>query len=253
MHIKKKLDQLKSQYNTTTFIKNDPIQFPHQFKDRKDIEVVTFITATITWGKRALILNSATNLLKRMGKHPYDFIMNENYNRIETNNNIHRTFFEEDFIYFCKGLNLIYQHVNTLESVFSKEKDLWDGIVKFRNYFIEANEGIDTKHLSNPNKKSACKRLHMALRWLVRDDGIVDLGIWKNISPSNLYIPLDTHVATISREFGLLKRKSNDRKAVEELTLKLREFDKKDPIGYDFALFGLGEDRFSQQNRNSMG
>ncbi len=245
MEIKKILDHLKNKYNISEFINSDPIQFVHRYKHRKDIEVTAFLVATITWGKRPMILKSAEKMLKMMGNKPYDYIMNECYKDIVTSNNIHRTFFEDDFVYFAKGLNRLFNQYDSIEQVFSVPDSLWDGITAFRKEFVIANNGVDTKHISNPEKNSACKRLHMALRWLVRNDGIVDLGLWKNINPSSLYIPLDTHVASISRELGLLKRKSNDKKAVDELTCALLDVDPKDPIGYDFALFGWGEDRAS--------
>lgn len=241
MKTKERLDLLKSTYNTKQFIEQDPIQFAHQFSDLKNIEVVAFLVATITWGKRPMILKSATKMLKMMGGSPYDFIMKEQYASLGTQN-IHRTFFEQDFVYFCKGLREIYSKQDSIQPLFSKAPDLWQGIIDFRNNFVLANDGIDSKHISNPEKKSACKRLHMGLRWLVRDDGIVDLGVWKDINPSALFIPLDTHVARISRELGLLTRKSNDKQSVVELTEQLRLLDSNDPIGYDFALFGWGED-----------
>lgn len=245
MDIKHRLNDLRALYNRSEFIQNDPIQFVHQFKSRKDQEIVAFLIATITWGKRSLILKSANRILQMMENNPYEYIMRKKYLSINSCDNIHRTFFEDDFVYFCKGLHKHFLQSGSLETVFSKEENLWSGIVNFRNTFVEANEGVDSKHISNPLKNSACKRLHMALRWLVRNDGIVDLGIWKNISPSQLFIPLDTHVANVSRELGLLVRKSNDKKAVEELTENLKAIDPNDPIGYDFALFGFGEARAS--------
>lgn len=240
--MKKRLDELRAKYNVKSFIENDPIQFAHQYRDLKDKEVVAFLVATITWGKRPMILKSATKMLSWMGNSPYDYIMNQSYETLG-NENIHRTFFESDFIYLCRGLRAIYQSQDSIQPLFSQASDMWNGIINFRNIIVTANGGLDSKHISNPEKKSACKRLHMALRWLVRDDGIVDLGVWKDIEPASLFIPLDTHVARVSRELGLLKRASNDKKAVEELTAQLVVLDAKDPISYDFALFGWGEDR----------
>lgn len=242
MDIKERLDELRAQYNRPEFIANDPIQFSHQYQRLQDIEVVSFIVATISWGKRPMILNSARKILDKMGASPYDYIIGGGYESLGTAN-LHRTFFEHDLYYYCKGLQAAYQQSRSLEPIFGQADSLWEGITNFRTLIAKANDEISTKHISNPLKNSACKRLHMALRWLVRDDGIVDLGLWKTISPSKLFIPLDTHVARVSRELGLLDRKANDRKAVEMLTTSLKEFDPSDPISYDFALFGWGEDR----------
>ena len=151
------------------------------------------------------------------------------------------------FIYYCNGLKDIYKEHQSLEDIFALDgnHDAWQGIQNFRDRIQRANDGTSSVHISNPccdnpKKGSACKRLHLALRWLVRNDGIVDIGIWNKIKPSDLMIPLDVHVGRISRELGLIERKSNDRTTVEEITSKLRELDADDPIKYDFALFGYG-------------
>jgi len=180
-----------------------------------------------------------------MGKSPYEFIMSGEYKKLK-NKNIHRTFFENDLKYFCKGLAHCYKEYKNLEKLFLRalcapvppREGIWNSLALFRNEMAKANKGQYTKHISDP-EKSACKRLNLALRWLVRPKP-VDLGLWKDIKPSELYIPLDVHVARTARELGLLTRKSNDKKAVIELTEKLRTFCPKDPVKYDFALFGLG-------------
>lgn len=241
MDIKERLDELRVKYNTPQFIANDPVQFAHRYSRLQDIEIVSFIVATISWGKRPMILKSAERILNIMGSSPYDYIMSEGYNSLQ-GGNLHRTFFETDLRHYAKGLHEIYLSQDSIEPLFVGKSSLWKGISTFREAVIRANGGINTKHISNPDKASACKRLFMALRWLVRTDGIVDLGVWKNINPNELYIPLDTHVARVSRELGLLERKANDRIAVELLTENLRKLDSDDPISYDFALFGWGED-----------
>ncbi len=245
-NIKKYLDELVAKNNTEAFIKDDPIQFPHGYSVLKDIEIVSFLVATIAWGNRKMILNNANKMLEMMGKSPYDYVMSRRWEKIDDGVCVHRTFFGRDLKYYCNGISRIYgmNAVNSLEDVFyNDEHDVWKGIQKFRDLMAEAN-GRTSKHISNPSccepkKGSACKRLHMALRWLVRDDGIVDLGIWKRLSPKDLMIPLDVHVARVSRELGLIERKSNDRPTVESLTSRLREFDEEDPVKYDFALFGV--------------
>ncbi len=245
-NIKDYLEKLVAKNNTEAFIKDDPVQFPHRYSDIHDIEIVSFLVATIAWGNRKMILNNANKMLDIMGKSPYDYVMSGGFEKLEDSKCVHRTFFGRDLKYYCKGIQHIYNQLVScsLENVFyNEEHDVWRGIENFRNLMAEAN-GVTSKHISNPcceapMKGSACKRLHMALRWLVRNDGIVDLGVWKRLSPKDLMIPLDVHVARVSRELGLLDRKSNDRMAVEILTEHLREFDAEDPVKYDFALFGV--------------
>jgi len=236
------IQELDYWYNKTCnkdFIKNDPVQFPHRYKKRKDIEIAAFLSATIAWGRRDLILRSAEKMFALIGQSPYDYVMSGEYKKLK-NKNIHRTFFESDLKYYCRGLKHCYTLYGCLEKLFMCTDDVWEGISLFRMEMAIANDEDFSKHISNPgmldNNGSACKRLNLALRWLVRK-GPVDLGIWKSIKPSALYIPLDVHVARSARRLGLLKRKYNDKKAVIELTLKLREFCPDDPVKYDFALF----------------
>ena len=250
-NIKEYLDELVLKNNTEAFIKDDPVQFPHRYSDLRDIEIVSFLVAIIAWGNRKMILNSANKMLATMGKSPYDYVMSGGYEKLDDGKCVHRTFFGRDLKYYCKGFQALYEIPRcarndgpSLESLFfNEEHDVWKGIQNFRDLMAEAN-GCASKHISNPccaepKKGSACKRLHMALRWLVRDDGIVDLGLWKRLKPKDLMIPLDVHVARVSRDLGLIERKSNDRQTVELLTAKLREFDPDDPVKYDFALFGV--------------
>lgn len=251
-NLKDYLDELVVRNNTEAFIKNDPVQFSHRYSDARDIEIVSFLVATIAWGNRKMILNSANRMLEMMGRSPYDYVMSGGWEKLEDGKCVHRTFFGRDLRYYCKGFQTLYEVPRSfgarndspsLESIFfNEEHDVWKGIENFRDLMAEAN-GCASKHISNPccaepKKGSACKRLHMALRWLVRDDGIVDLGVWKRLKPKDLMIPLDVHVARVSRDLGLIERKSNDRTTVEMLTAKLREFDAEDPVKYDFALFG---------------
>ena len=238
------LDELVAKNNTEAFINDDPVQFPHRYSDKRDIEIVSFLVATIAWGNRKMILNNANKMLDMMGRSPYDYVMSGGWEKIDEAKCVHRTFFGRDLKYYCRGIGRIYRinRIERMEDIFyNEEHDVWRGIQNFRDLMAEAN-GVTSKHISNPccgepKKGSACKRLHMALRWLVRNDGIVDLGIWNQLKPSDLMIPLDVHVARVSRDLGLIDRKSNDRQTVELLTAKLREFDKEDPVKYDFALF----------------
>lgn len=244
--IKRLLDEKAAFYNCKEFIKNDPVQFPHAFCDKRDIEISALLASVVAWGNRTMIINSCKKMLFGiMEGTPYDYVMNEKWRTIEETQNIHRTFFARDFIYLCKGLREIYEKQGSMEPYFSG-CDVWSGIHELRSVLSVANDGSSTKHISNPiaqkgKPASACKRLHMMLRWLSRDDGIVDLGIWKDVSPAKLMIPLDVHVARVARGLGLVTRAQNDRKTVEELTAVLREFSPDDPVRYDFALFGVGE------------
>ena len=247
--IKTFLDNMAAKFNVPEFIEQDPVQYPRRYKRIQDIEISAFLTATISWGKRSIILKSARRMHEIMGTSPYDYVMSKGYEHLGSAN-IHRTFFEDDMAFICRGLRNLYLQFHSCEALFCSEKQksrtLWDGLAKFRSYIEEANNGYPPKsmrHISNPQSTSACKRLHLALRWLVRKDNIVDLGIWRNITPSELMIPLDVHVGNTARKLGLLRRRQNDRIAVEELTTYLRTLNPEDPVLYDFALFGVGETR----------
>lgn len=243
--LKEFLDEQVLKMNIPGFIENDPVQFPRAYDTKQDQEIAGFLTALISWGRRPMILRNVRRMLDIMGSSPYMYIMETSFQSESDTYTIHRTFNSNDFTYICKGLKHIYLNTDTLEDFFV-DKDLFDGIQDLREKILLANQTPGhhaEKHLSSPARKSACKRIHMFLRWMIRKDGIVDLGIWNRISPDKLYIPLDVHVANVSRNLGLLLRKQNDRRAVEELTSLLREFDPDDPIKYDFALFSLGEQK----------
>jgi len=243
-NLKEYLDELVAKNNTEAFINDDPVQFPHRYSDKRDIEIVSFLVATIAWGNRKMILNSSEKMLEMMGKSPYDYVMSGGFERLEPDRCVHRTFFNRDFMYYCNGMREIFEKNDSIEDIFARSgNDVWQGIQNFRDEIADVN-GCTSKHISNPSceepkKGSACKRLHMALRWLVRKDGIVDLGIWKRLNAKDLMIPLDVHVARVSRKLGLIERKCNDRQTVESLTARLRDFDADDPVKYDFALFGV--------------
>jgi len=226
----------------SNFIVLDPVQFPRCYTKQEDTEIAAVLSATIAWGRRDLILRSAQKMFTLMGASPLEFITSGDFNKLKKQN-IHRTFFENDLKYFCRGFGHCYSKYGNLENLFSSASDVWEGIALFRKEMAIANKREYSIHIANPGANnengSACKRLNLALRWLVRK-GPVDLSLWKNIKPAALYIPLDVHVARTARELGLLERKSNDKKAVIELTEKLREFDALDPVKYDFALFGMG-------------
>ena len=244
--LKEFLEEKVNQYNTLDFIDSDPVQIPHLFSQKEDIEIAGFLSATIAWGNRTMIIKNAQKMMDLMGNTPYDFVMSHTEEDIERLENfVHRTFNGKDFGGFIKGLQNIYQNHNGLEAVFAKnqEKDsLQKSIHEFKKLFFEIEHLPRTqKHISDPLNNSAAKRINMYLRWMIRQDTKgVDLGIWKKISPATLSCPLDVHSGNVARKLGLLTRKQNDGKALAELDQKLREMDAIDPVKYDFALFGLG-------------
>lgn len=243
--LKEFLDEKYELYNRPSFIEYDPISIPHKFSRKEDIEISAFFSAAIAWGQRPTILKNANRLMELMENDPYRFIINSNKgDRKKFDRFVHRTFQNEDAIYFVQSLQNIYRKYGGLENVFSgkSKKDVKNGIIHFRKIFLEVNpHGRTAKHIANVEKNASAKRINMFLRWMVRNDKRgVDFGIWKNISPSLLYRPLDLHSGRVARKLGLLSRKQDDWKAVDELTLNLRALDKKDPVKYDFALFGLG-------------
>ncbi|MBN4047112.1 TIGR02757 family protein [bacterium AH-315-P13] len=240
------LDAKVVQYNNPKFIESDPIQVPHQFTKKEDIEIAAFLTTTIAWGNRKSIIKNGKHMMQLLDNSPYDFVMNHQETDLEQLLPfVHRTFNGNDFIQFIKSLKHIYLKHNGLESVFAKyaEKDsLQQSIHHLKKTFFEIQHLPRTqKHISDPLKNSAAKRLNMYLRWMVRRDNAgVDFGIWKNLSPAQLSCPLDVHSGNVARKLGLLTRKQNDAKALLELDTALRKLDPKDPVKYDFALFGLG-------------
>ncbi|WP_333599689.1 TIGR02757 family protein [Flavobacterium sp.] len=233
-------------YNNPKFIESDPIQIPHQFSLKEDIEIAGFLTATIAWGNRKMIINNAQKLMILMGNSPYDFVMEHQEHHLESLETfVHRTFNSQDCITFIKALQNIYRNHNGLEAAFAKNQlplSMQDSISTFKKLFFEVNhQQRTTKHVSDPTAGSAAKRLNMFLRWMVRDDNKgVDFGIWKSIPTAALSCPLDVHSGNVARKLGLLTRKQNDGKALFELDTALRQLDAKDPVKYDFALFGLG-------------
>jgi uncharacterized protein (TIGR02757 family) len=243
--LKEFLDEKVIQYNNFDFIESDPIQIPHLYSLKEDIEIAGFLSATIAWGNRKMIINNAKKLMDLMGNSPYDFVMNHAEEHLESLDNfVHRTFNAIDAKTFIKALQHIYKNHEGLEAVFAKnqeENSMQKSIHEFKKLFFEIEHLQRTqKHISDPFNNSAAKRINMYLRWMVRNDNKVDFGIWKTIPTSKLSCPLDVHSGNVARKLGLLKRKQNDAKALAELDLSLRKLDKKDPVKYDFALFGLG-------------
>lgn len=240
------LEEKVRQYNTLDFIETDPIQIPHRYSLKEDIEISGFLTATIAWGNRKMIIKNANQLTQLMGNSPYDFVMNFSDRDLDKMQNfVHRTFNGTDLQFFMKSLRNIYQRHGGLEEIFTQHQtptSMQNAIAAFKTIFFElAHAPRTTKHISDPLKNSAAKRLNMMLRWFVRKDAQgVDFGIWNSIPMSILSCPLDVHSGNTARDLGLLTRKQNDAKALAELDMNLRQLDAHDPVKYDFALFGLG-------------
>ena len=246
LELKEFLDEKVELYNNPNFIESDPIQIPHSFSLKQDIEISGFLSATIAWGNRKMIIQNSKKMMNLMGNSPYDFIMNhQDYQLEKLENFVHRTFNGGDFSTFVKGLQHIYTNHNGLETVFAKNQEvnsMQKSISEFKKIFFEIEHLNRTqKHVSDPMNNSAAKRINMFLRWMVRNDTKgVDFGIWKTISPAALSCPLDVHSGNVARKLQLLTRKQNDGKALFELDSNLRNLDPNDPVKYDFALFGLG-------------
>lgn len=251
------LEMLHDRYNTPEFVADDPISIPHRFFDPEanggvqpranDVEIAGFLAATIAWGNRKTIVKSAGRMIDVMDGVPYDFVMNASESDMNgVLNYVHRTFNGSDFRSFLLSLRHIYSEFGSMGTFFEEEYrrsgDIRTAIARFRDeFFAPPHPARCEKHLSSIERGAACKRTNMFLRWMVRrDDRRVDFGLWGEIPPSALYLPLDVHSAATARSLGLLSRKQNDWKAVEEVTARLREFDPADPVRFDFALFGAG-------------
>lgn len=244
--IKEFLDEKAFQYNQPKFLEEDPIQIPHRFSRKEDIEIAGFLTAIISWGNRKMIVKNASRMMEMLGNSPYDFILNhQNKDLKALSSFVHRTFNGEDFQQFALSLKHIYEAHGGLEQalqLMDDEKDYQKAIHRFKNRFFEIPHAArTTKHISDPLKNSAAKRINMFLRWMVRNDKSgVDFGIWNQHNSAFLSCPLDVHSGKVARKLGILKRSQNDWKAVNELDSSLRKFNSEDPVLYDFALFGLG-------------
>lgn len=244
------LDEKYDKYNRPHFIESDPVSIPHLFSKKEDIEIAGFLAATIAWGQRVTIINNANRLIKLMDNAPHDFVLNAKPKDLKRFDEfVHRTFNGVDAVFFMKSLQNIYKKHGSLENVFNSSNTqepsaTLQSIMRFRDVFFSIQHPARTgKHVSNPAENSSAKRLCMYLRWMVRNDKRgVDFGIWnsKALTAAQLMCPLDVHSGNVARKLGLLKRTQNDWKAVEELTASLRKMDPKDPVKYDFALFGLG-------------
>lgn len=248
--LKELLNSLVDKYNRVEFIDSDPISVPHLFTKKQDIEIAAFFAAIFSWGQRKTIINKSVELLKRMDMSPYDFVLHHSEQELKGIMGFkHRTFNDSDALYFIHFLKFHYQKFESLEDAFipqhknNKQTSIEHNLIHFKEYFFSLNDSLERtkKHISSPAKKSTCKRLSMFLRWLVReDDKGVDFGLWKKIKTSDLVCPIDVHVHKTSLQLGLIKTEKLQWQTAVELTEILKSFDEKDPVKYDFALFGLG-------------
>ena len=240
------MDEKVIQYNSSAFIESDPICIPHSFYLKEDIEISGFLAATIAWGNRTSIIKNARLLMELMDNSPYDFIVNHDISDLERfRGYVHRTFNYTDLVFFIQSLKNIYANYGGLETIFANyctEISTQPAIQEFGKIFFSIPHEVRThKHIANPARGSAAKKINMYLRWMVRNDNRgVDFGIWKKIKSSQLSCPLDVHSGNVARKLGLLNRNQNDSRALAELDTNLRLMDKDDPVKYDFALFGLG-------------
>lgn len=243
------LDKKVTEYNVSGFISQDPIVIPHSYTDQRDIEIMGFMAATLAWGQRVTIINNCRDLHKRFQGEPFAFIVN--HSEVDLKRLLgfkHRTFNEVDLLYFVSFLKHHFEASPSLEDAFSlRGTDVKKNLTAFEEYFFSLAHapGRTRKHVATPARKSACKRLNMFLRWMVRSNKTgVDFGLWQQLRTEDLMCPLDVHVERVARKLGLLERKQRDWQAVEELTGNLRRLDAQDPVKYDFALFGLGLEGF---------
>jgi uncharacterized protein (TIGR02757 family) len=246
------LNEKLLKFNNQSFIELDPVSIPHRFHKKQDIEITGFLAAILAWGQRKTIINKCTELLTRMDNAPFDFVCNAQASELAgLQNFVHRTFNITDLLYFIEFFRQHYTNHASLEDAFLignlPENNIRVNLINFKKYFfsLEDSPQRTRKHISGPESNSACKRINMYLRWMVRSDYQgVDFGIWKKLRPSQLIIPCDVHVENIARKLRLTNRPKADWKMAEEITQRLKALDPKDPVKYDFALFGMGIEKY---------
>lgn len=241
------LDDKVEYYNQPSFIETDPVSIPHLFSRKQDIEISGLFAAVFAWGQRKTIISKCRELLEMMDNKPFDFILNHSEKELKVIEKFkHRTFNATDTLYFIHYLKHYYSRNDSLENLFivqEKKEPIEHALIRFHQSFFSLPEAPQRtrKHIPSPVRKSTCKRLNMYLRWMVRkDQSGVDFGIWNNINMKDLICPIDVHVDRIARSLSLIRRKQTDWMTALELTHNLRRLDPKDPVKYDFALFGLG-------------
>ncbi len=251
------LNERSDRYNQPAFITNDPISIPHRFTKKQDVEIAALFAALLAWGQRVTVINKCNDLLTRMDNAPHDFLMHYGSREARTFRDFtHRTFNGTDAAYFLRFLSHYYRQHDSLEAAFplaEADENIAPALIHFHELFfsLPAAPARTRKHVPTPARKSACKRMAMFLRWMVRSDGRgVDFGLWRSIHPRQLVCPCDVHVIRVARALGLVRRSTPDWQMAEALTKQLKRLDPDDPVKYDFALFGLGiEERWSYDKR----
>ncbi len=246
------LNQKVDQYNRPDFIWNDPISVPHSFKKKQDIEIAGFFAAILAWGQRVTIISKSMELMARMDNSPYDFVVNSSDSDLKSLLGFkHRTFNDTDLLYFVSFFKIHFAKFNSLEDAFlidnNPKQNIKQNLIAFKKYtetgeFYPIRTG---KHIATPIKNSACKRINMYLRWMVRNDkNGVDFGLWNRIKPAQLVCPCDLHVERSIYNLGLMPPAKVDWNYAENLTNILIELDSVDPVKYDFALFGMSVEKY---------
>ncbi len=246
------LDELVEKFETPDFIGDDPVQFPHRYEKKQDIEISGFISSAFAYGNRKKIIENLSRIHKILNKNPYEFIINFDIDRDAElfKGFLYRFTGEKDILCLIYSLSQVLKKFDSLEDAFlqgfSKEdNNVKQGLINFVNLLrshLPCDEecGRSFIHLvPSPATGSACKRLNLFLKWMVRKPP-VDLNIWNGVPAGKLIIPLDVHVSRVSIQLGLTERKSNDWKKAEEVTEKLKQFEPDDPVKYDFAIFSAG-------------
>jgi len=238
MNLKIFLENEYKKNATKEFIKTDPIQFVYKFNKKEDQEIAGFISAMLAFGSRKAFIPKLKEIFNII-KNPYEFITQVEYNDLDMFNNfVYRHFNSNNLKDFIIYLSYIYKQENGFEEIIKKDNDIYVSLVKLRSIFLDlSKDKTSINHFGNAKKNSACKKLNMFFRWMIRKDQ-VDLGLWQ-IEKSKLFIPLDIHVLKNSFNLNLTKKKTASFTVVKEITEKLKEFDENDPIKYDFALFGM--------------
>lgn len=248
------LEREASRINSPEFIAADPVQFPRRYTEQADIEIVSLLAAHLAWGNRKMICRDIERLLAQMTPSPSAWVRNGAFESIPDEQNIHRTFFGRNLKHMLRGLESILSEYPTIDAwattlnLKGKPGAPWLLAEALNERLAAANGCGDSRCFPLNMQTTALKRLNMALRWLVRRDGIVDLGLWHSLDPADLYVPLDVHVGNTARRLGLTERRANDRRTTEEITAALRTLRPDDPAFFDYALFGLGVEPIKEED-----
>ncbi len=251
MNLKQKLEYHYNSFDKTK-ISPDPLEFLHQYKCKNDIEAIGFIASVFAYGNVKQINSSINKLVKIAGNKPYNFIKNFSSDDEVLIDFKHRFYTADDVVYLLKVMKILYEQFGSIKDFFilhydEKETTLIKPITDLSVYFLSHTKMHKQKKITHgikfmfplPLKGSACKRINLFLRWMIRNDEL-DTGLWNEIPPNKLLIPVDTHIARISRSLGLTKRKDVSWQMAVEITEKLKKYDPFDPVKYDFALCHIG-------------